>query len=528
MMKNRKRYIAALLAAVVAVGTMPLSVFAEEADTENINIEEENTSKEEVVYINLNSDGSVKEINVVNIFDLEENGKIIDYGSYESLRNMTTTDEIKYENDVVTIDAKAGKLYCEGRLKESAMPWDIAISYYMDGKEYTAEEIAGKSGELEIKMSVRNSNECDSSFFEGYALQITFVLDTNNASDIKADGATIANVGSDKQITYTILPNNERDISISASVSDFEMEGIAINGVRMNMSVEIDDSELQGKIDEAVNAVNDLDKGAGELSDGAGQLYSASEQLSAASIQLYSGTAALYNGAVDLKNGLTALTAKNSELTNGAWSAYEALCSAAQTQLNAVLTAIGFPVVTLTPEIYSDVLSAMLIQITDENLYAQIAALKSQLDSYGEFYSGLTQYVNGVSQIKDGANELADGMSELYVSIETVKNAIGGLNVAVGTLKDGAGELKEGTAKFAEEISGMETQVSDEISSITASITGSDVETVSFVSEQNVNIEAVQFIIKTDAIEKEETVKTKEKEEEELSLWQKFLNLFGL
>lgn len=57
-MKHIKRIIATLLAALLMVSIMPLSAFAEE----------ENTPKEEVVYINLNADGSVKEINVVKHF----------------------------------------------------------------------------------------------------------------------------------------------------------------------------------------------------------------------------------------------------------------------------------------------------------------------------------------------------------------------------------------------------------------------------------------------------------------------------
>ena len=80
-MKHTKRIIAALLAALLIIGILPLSAFAAA----------ENTPKEEVVYINLNADGSVKEIVVVNIFDLDKDGQIIDYGKYESLRNMTTT-----------------------------------------------------------------------------------------------------------------------------------------------------------------------------------------------------------------------------------------------------------------------------------------------------------------------------------------------------------------------------------------------------------------------------------------------------
>lgn len=63
--------------------------------------------KEEVVYVNLKPDGSVKEINVVNSFELQQNGEIVDYGEYQSLRNMTTTDAIAYEEDCVKINPAA-------------------------------------------------------------------------------------------------------------------------------------------------------------------------------------------------------------------------------------------------------------------------------------------------------------------------------------------------------------------------------------------------------------------------------------
>lgn len=44
---------------------------------------------------------------------------------------------------------------------------------------------------------------------------------------IQADGATIANVGADKQISYTILPGKGLDAEITADVTDFEMEAAA-------------------------------------------------------------------------------------------------------------------------------------------------------------------------------------------------------------------------------------------------------------------------------------------------------------
>lgn len=674
-MNKMKRVIAVLLTAMLMLTLIPASTFAAES----------NTPKEEVVYINLNSDGSVKEINVVNIFDLDKDGKIIDYGQYENLRNMTTTDDISYQNNTVTIDTNAGKLYYEGKLKENVMPWIISIKYYMDGKEYQANQIAGMSGEFEIKMSIKQNTDCDSSFFEGYALQASFTLDTKKASDIQAEGATIANVGSDKQLTYTILPNTEKEIVVSAKVKDFEMNGIAINGIRMNLDIDFDDETIQEKIDEVIGAVSDLDEGADKLNEGAADLYDATGKLNTATGELYTGVGNLKSGAGELSDGLSALASKNEELLGGAWTAYKGLCSAAETQLNTQLVANGFDKVTLTPSTYSEVLlgllekmdadtayttayntalakvtaeveaqadtlyeayiqsqadaiyltyirsqadtlyaqvateavmlrlvesgmseeqaiaylqtdegqvlvqsavdsmseeqkeqiiAAAVASLTDEqkqqilqgaitslteeqkteirNVYiekmmaseevqaqineavrqvseaaAQVSALKGQLDSYGAFYNGLVEYTDAVSSASIGASTLATGLTTLYTNTETLNTAVGDLHIAVGTLNDGTGELKSGTEEFVSKTDGMDTQVSDEIEDITTSMTGKDVETVSFVSQQNTNIKSVQFVIQTEGIEIETIEEVETPEPEKLNFWQKLLKLFG-
>ena len=115
---------------------------------------EPNTMKEEVVYVNLNANGAVEEINVVNIFNLPDGGTITDYGAYESLRNMTSTAPIKYKLDTVTIDAQPGKLYYEGKLSNTVIPWNIDVRYYLDGAELTR-----FYGEQKIRDAVRYAKD---------------------------------------------------------------------------------------------------------------------------------------------------------------------------------------------------------------------------------------------------------------------------------------------------------------------------------------------------------------------------------
>ncbi len=202
-----------------------------------------------------------------------------------------------------------------------------------------------------------------------FPLSASFTLDTEKCSNIIADGATVANVGSDKQLTYTVLPNKGADIEITANVTDFEMDGIAINGVKLNLDFEIDDTKIQSKIDEIIGAVKDLNEGAGELNDGAGSLYDGSSLLNDKVTELYSGVSALNSGIADLSDGLSAITSKNDELLDGAYSAFEGLCTASETILNAELTKNGLSSVTLTPETYEKVLLELLKAMDADSVY---------------------------------------------------------------------------------------------------------------------------------------------------------------
>ena len=65
---NESKVIATTLAVLMSISMLPVMAHAVS----------ENTPKEEVVYINLNNDGSVEEINVVNIFELNENSEIVE------------------------------------------------------------------------------------------------------------------------------------------------------------------------------------------------------------------------------------------------------------------------------------------------------------------------------------------------------------------------------------------------------------------------------------------------------------------
>ena len=330
------------------------------------------SEKEEVIYANLTSSGDIEKIYAVNIF---EDKDIVDYGVYETVKNMNTMDKINYSNGKITIQNSEDKLYYQGIMKQNTeMPWTIKVRYKLDGVEYAPSELAGKSGKLEISISIKENKNCKKNFFENYALQTVVQLDTNLCENIKSDEATMANVGGLKQLTYTILPGNEKDIKITTDVTDFEMSEIQVNGINLNLGLDkdsIDTSSLTGELDKLKDAVNDLDDGANELNDGAKKLDD--------------GAVTLTDGIKTIQDGLDQLNSKSSSLTSGS----------------------------------SDVLSAL-------------KTIQSSLNNVSTSSKDLKQLSSASTSIKSGIDSLVNGLKTVDSSIDTYNSSLkkAGLNSA--------------------------------------------------------------------------------------------------
>ena len=547
-MKHMQKFTAAAMA-VLLLGFTVVPAFAETAPS----------AKEEVIYAMADASGKVTDAEAVNIF---AGGDIVDYGDYSAVKPLNTNDTITQNGDQIAFSSTADKVYYQGTMKNAALPWNISIRYYLDGKEYAPQDVAGKSGALEIRFSVTKNESCGGSFYDDYALQASFTLDTERCQNIVSNGATVANVGSDKQLTYTILPGKGIDTVITADVTDFEMDAAAINGVRLNLDVDVDDTDLMDKVDELVSAIGDLDDGAWELHDGTEELYDATKTLNSKVGDLHSGVGDLTAGAGDLYTGLTDITAQNQQadqlylgyvksqadsiylayVTTQADALYAQVAAQAvreqliqsgysEAQADAYLqtadgqTLVAQTVSNMTEEQKAQILNAAVATVSAAK---QVSELKGQLDSYGVFYQGLVAYTDAVSSAAAGAKSLKLNMDTLYSNTGKLKLSVGELSDAVGELYDGTGELTDGTTEFVDKTSDMDTQISDEIDSMTASLSGGDGDAESFVSEKNTNVNTMQFVIKTAAIEKAETTTDNTVESAPLTFWQKLLRLVGL
>ena len=482
---------------------------------------------EEVIYGLLDLDGSVKNIYVVNIFD---GGEITDYGDYSELRNLTSSEKIDNIGGEITVSTNAEKFYYQGTLAKKELPWNISIRFFLNGKELPGKDLAGKSGELKILVSIKQNNNVNSFFFDNYALQISLSLDTRLCSGIKAENATIALAGNKKQLTYTVLPGKGADIAVLADVRDFEMEPISISAIKLNINLDIDAGDFSTELSKLTDAIRELDSGASELLDGISQLSDGMEKyingmkaFKDGLEQIPGGADDLFEGASSIKNGLSELAKQNESIMKGALAIQQATFDTVNAQLAGM--GVGLPV--LTPENYNSILSGI----------PSLAAVKEQLDGTVRFTQGLESYLKGVSQLDKGTSGLLAGISEfktsssvLAASANELYNAGAELNNAVKKLKDGLASYKAGTNELKKGTSDMDLEIERKINEMLEGITGNDDKTVSFVSDKNTNVSAVQFVLKTDAIDITENGETAEVEAEpvKLSFWQRLLELFRM
>lgn len=563
------------------------------------------SSKEESVFGLLNIDGSVDKVYVVNSL---EGGQVVDYGNYSSVVNMTDSMPLAQEGEKITTDTIEDRLFYQGTLKSKDLPWRVSLKYSLNGKQTTGEAIAGKNGDVEIALSIKSNKSVNSAFFENYVLQVAFTLDTKTCKDITSDGATIANAGTDKIITHTVMPGKGAEIRVKTKAEGFSMDSISFAATPLSMGIAAPEiSGMKKDMNTLVDAVGSLNDGIKQLKDGLGKISSGASELSAGSKEFKAGLneldknsdellsasasiktaldtiySALMAGGVELSSDLigsllTTVTSLPTEL-NAATSTFSTLNRMQKTAFTSLEDAIAqipdynvnsaalYAALKNDKKLTSELDKLMEYYAAAKNIKStfksidnsltlvnggydyvltSIGSISSQLSSvsnssaqgksggsmisqikelltgmmllagnYGQFHDGLSAYMGGVSALNEGYNELDSGVSALSDGLSEIYS--------------GSKEISGGTNTLYTELLNFPELMEKEIEKLMKQYDKSDFVPISFVSNKNTKVTAVQFAFKTAAIQALALSEESPAEAVKLSFWQKLLKLFGL
>ncbi|WP_371069479.1 YhgE/Pip domain-containing protein [Sediminibacillus sp. JSM 1682029] len=457
-MRRIKKLLLVFTIILLAMPSLLVSAASDSKSGEDTTREKgEVSSKDEVVYGKLNAAGERQELYVVNTLDVEKAGKVVDHGTYTDLKNLTDLSPLEQKDGEVTVDAPEGKFYYQGNMEGQSLPWDVTITYLLDGKEIEPAELAGKDGHVEIKIATSANEKVDPVFFENYLLQISLSLNLDNYRNIEAPDGTLANAGKNKQVSFTVMPEKEEELVVEADVSDFELDGIDISAVPSSMPIESPDiDEMTGEMDTLTDAIAEVNGGVADLEDGIAQLND--------------GAGELRDGSMQYKDGISSLAGSSSELVNGSGSLKQAL-----EQMSASL------------ESGSEDMGLGDLKQLEDGLYQMADGINRSADglvtlkdNYAKAYSTLDEKMAAIPDYelseeefkqlyKSGADpEVLDKLKETYTVARTAKgtysavkegfDAVGGtLEQVSGSLADLANNLEEMADQLASSRENMDS-----------------------------------------------------------------------
>lgn len=343
----------------------------EESQTENAGVSEETEeSKDEAVYILADANGAVQKIIV--------------------------SDWIK--------NADGNDTYSQETI-EKELPVQMSVSYTLDGKAISPEQLAGKSGHVTIRFDYENLQyeevQVDGKkekIYVPFTMLTGMLLDTDVFRNVEISSGKLINDGDHYIVAGVAFPGLSENLAISkekldipdyveisADVEDFKISTTMtlattelFDGID---SDKLDMGELSDSMDELVDAMAQLMDGSsslydglctlleksGELVDGINQLADGANELNTGAKTLDSGAAKLQAGAQQLSDGLNTLDANSGTLNDGAKQVFDSLLSMANSQL----AAAGLSVPTLSIENYEEVLNGVIASLDSDAVYQQ-------------------------------------------------------------------------------------------------------------------------------------------------------------
>ena len=417
-------------------------------------------TKDETVYSKLDSTGkNYKTIVSTHLENDDELEEIKDFTDLFNIENTNGDEEFLKEGDSLIWKANKKDIYYQGET-EKELPVKCEIKYELNGKEISAEEIAGKSGHVKMTLHYTNNEEKivningkEEKIYVPFVVVCGTVLKGDKNKNVEISTGKVIKESS-RIITFGLATpglkeslniDNEEvdipdDIEISMDTESFEI-GNLVSYVTPKI-LEKDDFKFFDKLYEIFEQVNTLKlastrilNGANTLSEGAKIYSEKSQEFNNAMNQVSKGVSTVNENYSQINNGINSLSEGSNNLSSGA------------EKLNAGINTLNIQVSSLPSSV--------------NELYSGTSQVVVGLNGDGtQSNPGLVEGVNGVI---DSLNSTTQGLSDaLQGSVTGSENAIRILEANNNTLNQVIASLsatEEIKATNSQLIEGLRRQI---------------------------------------------------------------------
>ena len=395
------------------------------------------------------------------------------------------------------------------------LPFNVKITYYLDGQEISGKDLAGKSGHVKIVYSYNSTAKYQGKFVPFLAVT-GITLDSSKFSNIKLEnGKIISETEGSYIITGYSLAGVNADLNTDLLPESFTLEADVVNfklentyTVLMNeLIADLDTSKLSD-LDGIVSSLNQLSDGVNKIVNGATDLSNGLGTALDGTKKLYDGSKALATGTEGITTNITALSDKlNSLSTNlsaalrdGASDIFKSIFATTSSTITDQISAVmpGFSI-TLTEDNYKTKLDNLATQIP--TYAASFNTTKASLEKIENFCQYLNLYTSGIDTMATMVPSLVEGSNKVSAGAAELSKNLGSLVEGQTKLYEGSVTLKDGLTTL--KTSGIDKLVNfanKDLASFTRNARSTVSAAASYKSFGGVDAKSVKFIIKTPSI----------------------------
>lgn len=429
----KKRVLAGSMAVAltgVGLGAVPGSGFVNEAEAkDNKNAKEaEDFFKEESVYVKADPSGNVTDTTVTEWLKNPEKGSLKDETNLNDIKNVKGDETFSEGKDNEIKWKSEGKdIYYQGTSDEK-LPVGVKISYKLNGKSISAEDLSGKSGKVEIQIDYDNDSKKivevggeKEEMYTPFTMITAMMLSTDEYTNVEIDHGKVISDGDKNIVVGMGFPGLKENLDLEETDFDVEIpDSVKITADVKNASVgptiTMASCELMSELDlDDVDSFDELEDSMDELEDAASQLVDGSKETK-------DGAEQLKDGAGELKDGTGKLSKGSGELSEGSKTLAEG----------------------------SKAVAGGIDELSQKS--------GSLITGMNSLASGVTQYTAGVSSLKEGSKALYDGAVKLQTGIaQAEKSTKEQLVPGAKQIMDGAQAAQSSVSSMAETLKGAES-----------------------------------------------------------------------
>ncbi len=308
-------------------------------------------TKEETVYSKTKSNGETYQTIVsTHLKNGDEEDILKDLTDLINIENTNGDETFTQNGEELTWNANGSDIYYQGE-SQKELPIKCKITYTLDGKEISAEDLAGKSGKVKITIEYENEdahevyiNGRKQTLYTPFTVACGTIFQNPENKNIEITNGKIVNDGTKTMVLGIALPgmqeslnisnktvNLPNKVEISMETSKFEQNNIItfVTPKIFDESISFDKlNELYSKVNEIQNASKQLEEGANALKEGTAEFADKSQEFNNAMKQLETGTTKLNSGVDAVSAGLDEL---GTGVSQGKTKATTALAASAKT-----------------------------------------------------------------------------------------------------------------------------------------------------------------------------------------------------